>query len=176
MSAFECKYSWKNGYSYSVPAATVGAVLTKIEKKQGAVTSEAFLDYSRNEDSETHNMFEWDDTIAAEKFRLSQARWIINQIEVEIVYDKKEPEQMEVEFLQSAGPINSFVNVETKSVGKRAVYHNVVRAMQDDNSRKVVLRNALYELNAFKNKYRCFKEFAGVIKEIKKVTNEQIIT
>lgn len=79
---------------------------------------------------------------------------------------------MEVEFLQSAGPISSFVNVETKNVGKRAVYHNIVRAMQDDESRKIVLRNALFELNAFKNKYRCFKEFAGVIKEIEKVVIE----
>lgn len=172
MSAFECKYSWKNGYRYKVPASTVGAVLEQIEKKQGEVTSEAFLDYSRNEDSETHSMFEWDDTIAAEKFRLSQANKIINQIEVEIVYDKKEPEQMEVEFIQSAGPISSFVNVENKSVCKRAVYHNIVRAMQNDDSRKIVLRNALFELNAFKNKYRCFKEFAGVIKEIEKVVIE----
>lgn len=66
------KYSYKHGKT-GASAQTVGETLERIEKRDGAVTKEAFLEESRPEDSPTHAMFEWNDGIAAEKYRLEQS-------------------------------------------------------------------------------------------------------
>lgn len=179
MSAFTSKYSWKNGYQYKVSADTVGGVLNKIERENGQVTKESFLDYSRDENSETHSMFEWNDSIAAEKYRLRQAGNIIAQLEVTIVHEDVKPREITAQ-IKSAEPqetkISAFVNVAPKAPTVHATYYNVNRAMSDEDTRKQVLRNALFELRAFECKYKNFTEFAELFEVIERVTNEQINT
>ena len=70
-------YKYKNGISYSVPAQVVGKQFEKIEKKYGELNSQNVLDSARSEKSPIHDLFEWDDTQAAEKYRLSQASKLI---------------------------------------------------------------------------------------------------
>ena len=77
---YQKEYSWK--VSHGVPAQIAGEVMEKIEQRDGKLTKEAFLEESRPVDSPTHSCFEWDDGIAAEKFRLEQARHTINDIQV----------------------------------------------------------------------------------------------
>lgn len=175
MSAFTSKYSWKGGYQYKVSADTVGGVLNKIEQENGKVTKESFLDYSRDENSETHSMFEWDDSIAAEKYRLRQAGKIISQLEVTIVHEDIKPREITVQ-IESTEPqetkISAFVNIAPKAPTVNATYYNVSRAMSDEDTRKQVLRNALFELMAFERKYKNFTEFAEVFEAIGKVVIE----
>jgi len=38
------------------------------------ISPQELLEKARNEDSELHKCFEWDDSVAAEKYRLIQAR------------------------------------------------------------------------------------------------------
>lgn len=178
VSAFESKYSWKKGYQFKVSADTVGEVLNRIEKEEGKVTKESFLDYSRNENSETHEMFEWNDSVAAEKYRLRQAGKIISQLEVTIVHEDIHPREIEAEIEVNDEPIkiSAFVNIAPKAPTAGATYYNVKRAMSDTDTRKQVLRNALFELQAFERKYKNFTEFAELFEVIERVTNEQIIT
>ena len=72
---FELKknYSWSYG-GFGVDANTVGKTLEQIEADTGSVTKEKLLDASRAEDSPTHALFEWNNEIAGEKYRLEQAR------------------------------------------------------------------------------------------------------
>lgn len=180
MGAFTSKYAWKRGYQYKVSADTVGGVLNRIEKEEGKVTRESFLDYSRNENSETHEMFEWDDTVAAEKYRLATAGKIINQLEVTIVYEESEPREIKAQIKYDDEPqqktVSAFLNVSPKTPTAPAVYYNAHRAMSDEDTRRQVLRNAMFELRAFERKYHDLEEFAELFEVIKKVTNEQIIT
>lgn len=179
MSAFTSKYSWKGGYQYKVSADTVGGVLNRIEQKEGQVTKEAFLDYSRDENSETHSLFEWNDSIAAEKYRLRQAGNIIAQLEVTIVHEDTQPREITAQ-IETEEPkehqINAFVNIAPKAPTVSATYYNVSRAMSDEETRKQVLRNALFELQAFERKYKNFTEFAELFEVIERVANEQIAT
>ena len=62
---YEKKYSWRAGKSVSAQVA--GEVMEMIEKRDGELTKEAFLEESRPEDSPTHGLFEWDDAVASEK-------------------------------------------------------------------------------------------------------------
>lgn len=168
MAAFESKkYSYRSGYSYKVPAQVVGKALESIEEKEGKVTSKSFLEYSRPETADTHSMFEWNDSIAAEKYRLRQSAAIIGQIEVKIeIADTDDGEPQEIQIT----PVPAFVNVAGKSTKASATFVNVVTAHEDSALWKQVLRNALAELNSFKRKYARYKEFAKVISAIDELT------
>lgn len=173
MAAFESKkYAWRSGYSYRVPANTVGSVLEKIEKEQGAVTKEAFLEYSRNENSETHELFEWNDSTAAEKYRLIQAGKVITQLEVSVEYAEPVNKDINVEVHEAHHkPVSysAFVNVQKRATGVVASYMNTEKAMSDEITRKQVLENAMQELRVFKRKYEQCKELAEIFEAIERL-------
>ena len=151
---YEKKYSWRAGKSVSAQVA--GEVMEKIEKRDGVLTKESFLEESRPVDSPTHKLFEWDDTVAAEKFRLEQSRMAIQDIVVTIVKTDNEPIKR-----------HAFVNVVAGKHNK-AEYSNVEVAMSDETKRKAVLQNALNELKTFEQKYSDYKELEGVFREFHK--------
>lgn len=173
MDVYKSKYSWRPGYNYKVAADVVGSVLEKIEERDGEVTSLAFLEYSRPEESETHSMFEWNDGIAAEKWRMFQSGRIINQLDVEMVIVEAEHETAELEIEEPAESrthsVSAYMNVVPKGPGTPGTYRNAYSAMEDEQLRRQVLLNANNELQAFARKYQQYQEFAGVIAEIRKV-------
>ena len=89
MPAFTNKYSYRSGYRFKVPAQVVGETLEGLAQT-GELTSARFLEASRPENAPTHNMFEWDDSVAAERYRLQQATVAINSVEVQIVNEVTE--------------------------------------------------------------------------------------
>lgn len=139
-------YKWKN-YKYSVPAEIVGKHFQKLEKKEGALTSQNVLESARSEKSPIHSLFEWDDTKAAEQYRLKQAAQLICNLTVEIETDDK-PIECRAYMDVSEAKVGSFINVQS--------------AFQSEESRDVVLRRALNELSAFKTKYKNLLELQDV--------------
>ncbi len=70
------KYSWK-AIGFSANAQKVGEELENIVD----ITNKNVLEYAKeNVDSELYKCFEWDDTIAGEKYRLTQATKVISSI------------------------------------------------------------------------------------------------
>ena len=49
-------YEYREGWRPGVDANTVGGMMEQIEEKHGAVTSELFLEASREESSPTHDV------------------------------------------------------------------------------------------------------------------------
>lgn len=158
-------YEYRDGWRPGVDANTVGAVMEEIENTHGAVTSELFLEASRSEDSPTHTVFEWDDGLAAEKYRLHQASRTICAIRV-IVREGPAAETT---------PPRAFVNV-TVDDGKKAKYMNVSDAMANPETRSVVLARALREMRVFQDKYANLSELAEVMAAIKKVCDGEVRT
>lgn len=154
---YERKYSWRAGKS--VPAQVAGEVMEMIEQRDGVLTKEAFLEESRPENSPTHNLFEWDDTVAAERFRLEQSRMAIQDIVVTII-KKDEPKK-----------VHAFVNV-TRGKQNKAEYSNIELAMSDETKRQAVLANAFSELRTFEQKYQDYTELSGVFIEAHKAENK----
>jgi hypothetical protein len=83
-----------------VDAQIVGDELSRIEAAHGVIDPHRVLDLSRPVDAPLHGCFEWDDDIAAEKWRLEQSRNLIRSVEV----------------VQSnaAAPTIGFINVQSK--------------------------------------------------------------
>ena len=154
------KYEWKIE-KYPVSANAAGKHMEKLERENGQITPELLLESSRDEESVMHPCFEWNDGKAAEKYRIVQAKGIINNIVCVAVSDKKERRQE---------PSKAFVNV---SSGKeKGTYRSVQIAMNDESTRRIVLNNALMELKNFERKYNSLKELASVFEEIERVSKE----
>ena len=154
------QYAWRDGRNMGCSAQDAGELIERLEKENGEVTKESFLNASRPEDSPTHNCFEWDDTKAAEKFRLHQSLNVINAVQVIVVSEEKDNKEKRVP---------AFVKVTTQTAKEQASYNSISIALSDKIKREIVLKNAVKELKSFKQKYSQRKELAKVFEEIDKL-------
>lgn len=158
-------YSWKNGFSKPVDANIVGGVIEEIQKRDGCVTKSSFLDASRPLEAPTHTLFEWDDSIAGERWREYQSMQVINSIEVTIVRPDAPEEK---------SAMRAFVVVDkAKDPTKKARLVSVDVALGNEDMRSQVLENALMELKSFKRKYEMLSELSKVFKAIDEVTRDE---
>ena len=145
-------YQWSEGFQPKLDANVVGGVVEQIEDEYGEVTKERFLEKSRPEDSVTHCLFEWDDSKAAEKYRLHQARTTIGCLRV--VYATRTNDE---------APVKAFVNVSEFS--DKASYRNVEVVLNDENTREAYLNRIQHELNAFIKRNQNVVELADMLIE-----------
>ena len=143
-------YKWRF-YKYPISAEIVGKAIEEIEAEHGEVTAKLLLDKARPKRSKLHGLFEWDDTVAAERWRLDQATKIITAVAV--IYDEDEEEHT----------VRAFANVGAKNKGS---FITMARALSDEESRAIVLRHALEELAAFQSKYDTLSELSEVFAAI----------
>lgn len=122
-------------------------------KKDGKCSASDLLDASRDEKAPLHPLFEWDDSVAAEQYRLEQARLIIRSVYV--IDDDKEEQK----------PIRAHFHIDNNTND----YIPTVVIMQDKDMKEALFRTALSELRRFAEKYRTLKEFSGVFSELEKL-------
>lgn len=150
------KVMWKDGFRSSVPAQVAYDTIHDLYQ-QGKKTAKDLVDASRPEDAPLHSMFEWDDAVAAEKFREEQGRSIIRHI-VEVPETEEEKETRPV--------VRAFFQIDNASNDYEPTY--VI--MSDEEKRKRLLQVAKAELQQFKVKYYSLKELAEVFSAIDRVT------
>ncbi len=143
-------YSWGDGWKPSVDANIVGGVVEQIEAENGSVTKEKFLDFSRPIDSPTHNIFEWDDSKAAEKYRLEQSLHTIGNLRV--VYTSPSNEEVSVK---------AFINVS--AMRETPSYESIAVALKDEDKRKNILNRIQGELDNFVTRNRHIEELADML-------------
>lgn len=144
-------FEWKPGSRFKVDANTAGTVCKQLEAA-GNLSAKSLLDVSRPEDAPLHSEFEWNDSIAAEKYREEQARCIIRHLVVRL--DEK-PDT----------PIRGFFRVTQGD----ARYTDVEAILTQRDARSVLIRQALDELAAFQRKYGNLTELAEVFEAAENV-------
>lgn len=147
-------YQWKVNGLHKTAAQTAGEVCERLNA-EGRLTPTDLVEDSRPEDAPLHSEFEWNDDVAAEHWRMHQARNIINAIVV--VNEAPEPTQVRA-FFQVSPPSSQYEPIQTI----------ITRPDMYD----MLLRRALSELSAFKDKYKQIKELKRVFAEIEKATKE----
>lgn len=111
------------------------------EKHNGFVRPIDVVEYASDPDTALHNEFEWDDTEAARKYRLHQARNILH------VYVRMEtPPGKESE-------VRVFVSLPSNR-NEEGGYRPTARVMNDKEARAELLELALAELRSFRNNRR----------------------
>lgn len=125
----------------------IGAALAQIaEQQKGRLTPPAVVEAARNNRHPLHRHFEWDDKLAAESFRLEQARTLIRS--VALVGDGE------------ADPAPAFLSVSDKGGTSYRALGDVLDSADLQNS---VLAAAERDLAAFERRYRTLSDICQII-------------
>jgi hypothetical protein len=73
-------------------AQQVGEAIESIKEREGKLNPELIVKYAKKKDNFLNKYFEWDDSVASEKWRLQQARNITSHVVEVIVIREKEVE------------------------------------------------------------------------------------
>ena len=140
-------------------AQAYGEYLAKIEKKEGILTPAKVVEKARSEKSIIHNYFEWEDSIAGEKYRIHQARQLMNHIEVEII-DNGDTENK---------TIKMFHNIQIIEESKDRGYLSLSSIINSNDYRDQIIDRALAELVGWKKRHQQYSELKPVFVAIEEV-------
>lgn len=115
------------------------------------ITPKAILDFARDENSELHKCFEWDNDSAAEKYRTIQAGNVIRMLYI-------------VPKNANAPP------VRVLSRTSDTVYQPTRTFVKNQNEYEDLLKRALSELESFRLKYKTLSELEQVFEQIDLIT------
>ena len=150
----QVRYAWKPGARFSGDVQKVGREIERIRGADGGkLEPEAVLTHARSANSILHGYFEWDDAVAAEQHRLSQAGDLIRAVQVDVTRSN----------IAAPKLIRAFVSVERN--GERN-YTSTLHAMTDADLRAQVLATAWKELLALRQKYEGLEELAKIFAAI----------
>ena len=86
----EIKAIWKTGYTGKGNAQLCAEEIMSIGEE---VSAEQVVEFARNPNSELHKSFTWDNDIAAEKWRVYEARQILCNLVIKKVDKEKQKSQ-----------------------------------------------------------------------------------
>lgn len=133
--------------STKLTKAQFEAVMAKL-KKDGKLTASGILAEAKNKTSALHSFFEWDDTKAASKFRLWQARVMIKRANVSIPEVGKKIVHIPV--------------LTTKGKGKgEGVYKEAIVVVASISDYELAMTEAVRKLASAQNAVMILREIAA---------------
>jgi hypothetical protein len=126
------------------------------DEHAGKLLPRDIVEAARPEGAPLHSQFEWDDTEAAERWRIHQARMLLNVV---------------VEYIDTgdgAYSVQAFVSLRPDRITDSG-YTRTVGVLSNVRQRQQLLEDALEELAAFREKYRALRELASIFEAMKKV-------
>ena len=124
-------------------------------KEKSGLTAETLLARASKKNNPLNNLFEWDDINAGEKWRLQQARIVINEIKWYI--EDKESFVFE----------NVNVTVESNNKTEtRKEYKNQIEIVSNEDYKNQLITRALNEASYWKEKYQEFLELSKIFTSI----------
>lgn len=122
-----------------------------IEKQFGGVVDpKTLVAAARPTKSPIHRYFEWNNTRAAEKYRLWQARNIL--LSIEVIINEKES-------------VRAYHNIFMANDDR--TYVSLDRARQSEDLWEQIIHNAMREALAWNSRYETYKELSKISKSIK---------
>jgi hypothetical protein len=138
-----------------VSATTIHAELERVRaaSPDGMLHPADVVKFAKNPKTHLHHRFCWDDTLAAKRYRLWQAREVIAAV---------------VTVLPRANQaIEAYVSLRSDRMN--GGYRAVSDVMQNDGLRAVMLQEALGELERMRHKYERLVELQPVFEALEKV-------
>lgn len=122
--------------------ATIEKELRALHSRDGVLTCEAVLEAARPKNSPLHDYFTWEDSRAAERYRLIEAGRLIATVRIE--YRQKKAAQIIY--------TPEFIPTGTNNEGKRQ-YYPVEEVKQNDFLREKALADARREMESTRARY-----------------------
>ncbi len=153
------EYQWKQSTIFKADPTRVGK---EIKRMGNAVTPNEVLEKAKDERTELHKCFEWDDSIAGEKYRLRQAGEVLRSLViVQEVETEKGVQEVSVRMMEN-------VVIEDKRV-----YSPINHVLSDPDLKFQVmdrLRKSVMESYQIAKQYEMLDpSFAEVAEDIKKI-------
>lgn len=123
--------------------------LLKIREEHGKLTPALVVQVARDEDHPLHSHFEWDDTVAAERYRLHQARQVIATVRV--VYQRAD------------GDLSKVREFHSVRMPEGRTFEPVDEIVRDPLLKTIVLRQMERDWRQLKLRYEHFEEFAALV-------------
>lgn len=131
--------------------------LIRLNKENGGIlTPSQVVAAAKNPRSPLHGNFDWNDTAAAKKWRLHQAR---NMLRVCVWYDDTD---------QIKEPVKVFVSLTTDRKENEG-YRVITDVLSDEEAREQMFADALAELVRFRKKYAILQELGKIFEEIENI-------
>ena len=153
-------YKWKRTPKSAPDAQQTGEYIEAIKKRRGGITPQLLVVEANKKRSLLHDCFEWNDSKAAEEYRIVQAREILRFLVIEI---ESETETEETRY------IRAFIAPPEIEQDDGASYVTIEQVRSDEDLHEAYLRQLKQELDAIKNKIKTYKEFAAVVQAIEAV-------
>jgi hypothetical protein len=153
------KVRWAKGYRGKGDAVAIHRELENLRAKTGDLNPQDIVEMARPKGSPAHGEFTWSNKVAAEQYRLEQARKMVRSI---VVLYKETPK---------AGPQRAYVQitrseVKNDEVQRKRVYTDVRDALKDPETRAEILSRAISEAASYRKKYAHLSELAVVLNAI----------
>lgn len=139
-------YKWRT-YNQKVPAQIVGEHIEQLSAEYETITPQLLVDNARPEGAVMHPLYEWDDSIAAEKYRVQQSTHIMSELvivhveETDVDEDDKKPVM-----------VRAFHSVSNHR--ETANYQPIAKIIENEEMESQVLQNARKDLESFQRKYQ----------------------
>jgi hypothetical protein len=130
-----------------------------IEQNQG-LTAENIIEVAKNNKSSLHDLFDWDDTEAARKWRLQQARVFINEIQVIIEGNTSPAFEMITTIIEQ----DKDGNVESERF-----YKPKLEILSNEQMRRQIIQRALRMQEYWSQQYFSYSELKPIIVSVEKV-------
>ena len=151
----EGKYRWKSWGDSRVKADVVGRIIEKLHDEHEGITPELLVAEAQKKRSPIHKLFEWDQKTAAHKWRVQQARNILNHIEVVIERGDEAPLV-----------VRAFHSVEYE---EGRCYTTINAARKNEDLWEQIKDEALRQVKTWQETYRAISEFETIHSAIDKV-------
>lgn len=153
------KLAWKRNAPGGVKADVIYKTIKTIMKQNGGtVLPEQLILAAKPKSSPLHGCFTWNDTLAAQKYREVEARYILRNI---VIIADNEDEEITTRAL---------VNVSDED--DQSCYATIQTVLADDDMYQQLLRQAKKEMVAFTEKYSQLKELRQVFDVINTVVKK----
>jgi hypothetical protein len=127
--------------------------LLAVRERHGKLTAGVVLADASDPEHPLHDRFEWDDGVAAERFRLEQARTLIRS--VRIVYRRPSGE---------IGKVREFHSVSRPELPETS-YTPLAEVVQDPLQTAIIRRAMRRDIQALRLRYEMFEELRVLIME-----------
>jgi hypothetical protein len=139
-------------------SSDIEAILKRLAAENGGVlTAQDVVSAAEPEDSPLHPCFEWDDSAAAEAWRLHQARNLILRVTVDVPVGAGETMQ-----------VRAWASLTPDRQKNGGGYREIVRVMKNADMRSQLLQDAKTEMEQFCSKYASLSELAEVFAAMRK--------
>ena len=150
---------WEKGFEgffHNKDPKKVAEEIYSISGSEEEPTKAQIVEKARDETSELHDLFEWNDSVAAEKWREDQAGHILRTLKVTFVKNDAPQEKRE------PIPVRLFYGNPQKKEG----FVSIVRIMGNEELYAQLLERAKAELQSLRKKYAMLQELAPVFEMI----------